>query len=174
MSAKTPFASAVLQVVNKYMPVLLTEGKVTSVDKEKMTCEVEREGMADLTGVRLNAILECGTGTITIFPAVQSTVIVGVIENNPADAFVISTSTIDNIVINGGENGGLANVPELKTQLEKLSARVDGIIDAINSSTVIATPQDGGTGLWGLFQKQIATISEKESFDRIEDEKVTH
>lgn len=89
-------------------------------------------------------------------------------------SFLVMADEVELIEFNGGKNGGLAVVPELKTQLEKLSKRVDGLIDAINSPTVVATPQDGGTALLGLLRAELAKITDKESFDKIEDTTIKH
>jgi hypothetical protein len=89
-------------------------------------------------------------------------------------SFLVMADEVELIEFNGGKNGGLAVVPELKTQLEKLSKRVDGLIDAVNSPNVAATPQDGGAALLTLLRGELAKITEKESFDKIEDTTIKH
>jgi len=86
-----------------------------------------------------------------------------------------STLKVDKEVweFNGGTLGGMVLAKTLQEQLAKLTARVDGIIDGINSPSVIATPQDGGDILWGLFQLEIAKIVDVEDFSEIENEKIT-
>ena len=102
------------------------------------------------------------------------------LEGDTADVVELSIgdSTLkvdtDGWTFNGGELGGLTKTQELKTQLDKVTARIDGILDAINSSTVIATPYDGGSALWALFQAQIALVTDKEDFSSIENTKITH
>jgi len=90
------------------------------------------------------------------------------------ELFVEMFSEVESIIIDGGDNGGLTITPELKTQLDKLTARVDGIINAINSQTVIPVPQDGGTALLSLLRLEIAKITDKEKFDKIENTKIKH
>lgn len=72
-------------------------------------------------------------------------------------------------------NGGsetMANATDLKKQLEKMSKRIDGIIDAIKNA--VAIPQDGGTGLQKTMVTALATIVDKENFDQMIDDKIKH
>lgn len=72
-------------------------------------------------------------------------------------------------------NGGsetMANATDLKKQLEKMSKRIDGIIDAIKNA--VAIPQDGGTGLQKTMVAALATIVEKENFGQMIDDKIKH
>jgi phage gp45-like len=72
----------------------------------------------------------------------------------------------------GTDAGGVVKAAELKTQLDKLSARVDGIIDALkNSATAV---QDGGATYKGQIAAMLATLIDKEDFSGIESEKVMH
>lgn len=115
-----------------------------------------------------------GLGTVAVKPVIGTDCLIAIVENDDATAFMLYANEAELIAYNGGENGGLTNTPELKTQLEKLTARVDGIIDAIKDPTVIPTAQDGGNALWALFKGLIAQITEKENFDNIENEKIRH
>ena len=72
-------------------------------------------------------------------------------------------------------NGGsetMANATDLKKQLEKMSKRIDGIIDAIKNA--VAIPQDGGTGLQKTMVAALATIVDKENFGQMIDDKIKH
>lgn len=72
-------------------------------------------------------------------------------------------------------NGGsetMANATDLKKQLEKMSKRIDGIIDAINNA--VAIPQDGGTGLQKTMVAALATLVDKENFGQMIDDKIKH
>jgi len=72
----------------------------------------------------------------------------------------------------GTDAGGVVKAEELKTQLDKLSARVDGIIDALNNSPTAV--QDGGAAYKGGITAMLATLADKEDFSNIESEKVLH
>lgn len=72
-------------------------------------------------------------------------------------------------------NGGsetMANATDLKKQLEKMSKRIDGIIDAIKNA--VAIPQDGGTGLQKTMVAALATLVDKENFGQMIDDKIKH
>lgn len=66
----------------------------------------------------------------------------------------------------------MANATELKSQLEKMSKRIDCIIDAIKNA--VAVPQDGGTGLQKTMVAALATLVDKENFGQMIDSKIKH
>ena len=105
--------------------------------------EIERIG---IKGDKLNAVINLVEGTIEL------------------DA--------EHIAMNGGGNGGLCITPELSAQLGKMTARIDGIIDAINNGVTV--PQDGGAALQTSIKAGLAAIVDKEDFANIENDKITH
>lgn len=115
-----------------------------------------------------------GIGGMFIKPKIGAVCLVSMIEGDNAMAFLVAADQVELVEFNGGKNGGLAIVPELKKELNKLSQRVDGLINAINSPSVVATPQDGGTALLGLLRAEVAKIKDKESFEKIEDVTIKH
>ena len=71
-------------------------------------------------------------------------------------------------------NGGsetTANATELKKQLITMSARIDGIINAITSSAV--APQDGGATYKGNMSAIVSAL-QKEDFSNMIDDKIKH
>ena len=74
-------------------------------------------------------------------------------------------------IFNGGSET-MANATDLKKQLEKMSKRIDGIIDAIKNA--VAIPQDGGTGLQKTMVAALAAIVDKENFGQMIDDKIKH
>lgn len=86
------------------------------------------------------------------------------------------TATSDKTISFDGDGyGGLCKTQELKTQLDRLSARVDNIIDALENSGT--TPEDGGATYKSGIKTIIDTYSElnpKEDFSQIESDKVKH
>ena len=72
----------------------------------------------------------------------------------------------------GKDEGGVVKAGELENQLNKLSARVDGIIDALkNSQTAV---QDGGATYKGQIVLALELLIDKENFSNLESEKVFH
>lgn len=87
----------------------------------------------------------------------------------------ISATSDKTITFDGDGYGGLCKTQELKTQLDRLSARVDNIIDALENSQTAA--EDGGATYKAGIKTIIDTYSEanpKEDFSQIESDKVKH
>lgn len=76
----------------------------------------------------------------------------------------------DKSVWNGGSET-TANATELKKQLTTMSARIDGIINAITSSAV--APQDGGATYKGNMSAIVSAL-QKEDFSNMIDDKIKH
>jgi hypothetical protein len=172
MESEITFEKAVEGIVKRNIPLFLTEGKVTSVDKVNNTCDVDRGDLPELLAVRLNSVLEAGENVVTIYPQKDSKVLCILVENSLTDAYVLDANNIEEIVINGGKNGGFTITPELVKQLDKLTARVDGIIDALKQGQT--TAQDGGAVYKASVIALLEQINQKEDFSNIENEKVKH
>lgn len=76
----------------------------------------------------------------------------------------------DKSVWNGGAET-TANASNLQQELTKMSARIDGIIQAITSSAV--TPNDGGA-TYKANMSAIVSALQKEDFSQIIDDKIKH
>ena len=172
MSWEKEFEKAIRLVVSKSLPFTVTEGTVKSVNETKKVCNVERDDLAELLEVRLNSIVSPGDDVFTIYPKIGSKVLCILIENNPTDAYILSVNNVDKFIFNGGQLGGLVKAQELKTQLDKLTARVDGIIDAITNSAVGTS--DGGATFKTNMIAVLETLTDKEDFTNLENLKVKH
>ncbi len=140
-----------------------------SVDWDAKT--MEAEGMSDELAYYDIAL---GFGSCDVKPIVETDCIIGILEGQESVAWLIYATETELVEFNGGENGGLTNTPELKTQLDKLTARVDGIISAINNGVPAAGAPDGGAALQTSIKAALALITQKEDFGDIEDTKITH
>ena len=114
-----------------------------------------------------------GFGSVDIKPAVESDCLIAILEGQESVAFLIYAVEAELMVFNGGDNGGFTNTTELKTQLAKLTKRVDDIISAISGAPV-ATSADGGAASQTYTKTKLALIVDKEDFKDIEDTKITH
>jgi len=114
-----------------------------------------------------------GFGSVDIKPAIDSDCLIAILEGQESVAFLIYAVEAELMEFNGGENGGMTNTKELKTQLDKLTKRVDDVISAINGAPA-ATPADGGATAQTYTKTKLALITNKEDFKDIEDLKITH
>lgn len=149
------------------VPVQTFWAKVESVDWANKTADV-KDLSADLEV--FDVLL--GLGNDFMKPAVGSNCLCGIINNQDASAFIIYTESVEERWISGNANGGLTITPILQQELAKLTARVDGIINAINGGVPVA--QDGGTALLTSIKTALATLVNKENFNNIENTKVKH
>ncbi len=113
-----------------------------------------------------------GVGMMAVKPVKGTECLIAILEGDEATAFLLYANEAELIEFNQGLNGGVANTPELKMQLEKLTARVDGIIDAINNG--VPGSSDGGAALLTSIKLGLSSITDKEDFSEIEDSKITH
>ena len=72
----------------------------------------------------------------------------------------------------GKDLGGIIKVDELKNQLAKLTARVDGIMNALQNSPT--APNDGGSTYKSAIITTLNLIAVKEDFSSIASDKVFH
>lgn len=119
--------------LRKAVPSSLVPGKVTSVDKEKRTCDIEREGQPELFGVRLNAIIDNTESHCTVFPKEGSFVIAGLM----GGAYVVLvTSEVESLegkigeqsfvfntdgwAYNNGKLGGMVKIEKMVEWMDKV------------------------------------------------------
>lgn len=85
--------------------------------------------------------------------------------------FVITRAN-KTVELNGTDFGGLIKIEELKKELAKMTARIDGIINAVKTAAV--APQDGGATFKANMIISLETLVNKENFSTIENQKVKH
>lgn len=76
------------------------------------------------------------------------------------------------VEINGTDYGGIIIADELKKQLDKMTARIDGIIDALKNAPTAA--QDGGASYKGGIVGFLSALADKENFSDIQTDTVLH
>jgi len=166
------------QILRKFIgdekPTMLAT--VKSVDKEKCTCSIEDDGI-EYFNVRLRAITGKNTG-IVMYPKIGTDVLVVKIESTEEWAVIYATEyesieiEIDSLVINGGKNGGLVTIGDLKDNLDKLRDFVKdlatniytwgSVLDSL-AGGVVATNQTAWNVIVNTFQ-----------FKDMEDTKIKH
>ena len=193
MSKNAELRRLLWELIKSNMPVFSTgqcyEAVVRSVDTEALTCEVSPADEDSITiTARLTSVIDDIDDYLVVFPTVGSTVLVQAIKDDPDDLFVtkvravseyrfkigemVFKSTSEGHEFNGGELGGMTITPELKTQLDVMTARIDTIIDAITNAAV--APTDGGATFKANMIATLEANPDKEDFSHIENDKVKH
>ena len=166
-------AETIIEIVKNSLPLVCDFGTVTSVDEDNFLCDIDIEGKSPVGDVRLfcgDYETDAKGGGIVVIPEVGAQVLV--IFFSKTVAFMLQCSKAKKIVFNGGELGGLVLVNELKSNLEKLTKRVDGIIDAINNAVPGTGTPDSGVALQTSMKTTLATLTDKEDFSKIENKKI--
>lgn len=186
-------------MTDKQRQIVKSFRELVNIPVQQMPCQVLRINSDDTvdvlppTGpeifdVRLKATIDPDDNEgIVLVPKVGSYVLVSIIGNNAATAAVVKYSAVDqvkgqigntkfvitgdDIVINGGDLGGMVKAKELKTQLDKTNAVVQAIVNSL--SNWIVAPSDGGAALKTFFAGQISGKSVG-NYSNLENEKVKH
>lgn len=113
-----------------------------------------------------------GLGSQFTKPVEGTDCLIAIVEGRDAIAFLLHANEVEEIVFDGGKNGGLVKVKELQEQLNKITARIDGVIKAITNAKPVV--DNSGAGLLASMVVGLKTIVEKEDFKDIENEKIKH
>jgi hypothetical protein len=167
------FRKAMISQMMALIPDQVTTAQVVSVDEVAFTCEVlllPDEGLV-LPDVRLVPSIGEAAAALVVIPAIDSLVLVGVINNNLLSSYVISCQSASKIIMMGGDLGGMAKVQELKEQLHYMTLRLDKCIEYIKKAQTASLQPNLA---WPTAAALAFDALTKESFDDIENERVTH
>ncbi len=138
-------------------------GEVTEVDKAALTCSVKLEENLILPSCRLNAVETPDRNhCFAIIPKVGSYVS-GIATADLRDVLIVSYSEIDSVIIKAPK----IEVNDFKTQLKKMTARIDGIIDAITNG--IPQTDYSGAALQQSIVASLEQLTDKENFNTLSD-----
>jgi len=113
------------------------------IDKEKRTCTFVPSGdEAERMNIRLQALMSSERGFVMI-PVEGSSIAVTFV--NKHTGFVALTEDIEEIVYQGGNNGGLINVEPLISKINALENDLNTLKKLIQSWVTV--PSDGGAAL---------------------------
>ena len=140
------------------------------VEVQDKTCTV-KIGTLTTTDVRLCAVVNDNEASLIVKPKEGTQITVADLSNGQMrDLVVIKYDEIDTITINGGKLGGLTITPELVANLGKMTARINGIIDAIKNAPTV--PQDGGSAFKAAIVTALNGLVDVENFSKIENERI--
>lgn len=145
--------------------------KVLEVNKENDTCTVQEEDRPKKFKVRLTSVIDSYTNRFVIYPKEGSYVTCSVRNNNAKEVYVSQYGEVDEVVINGGELGGLTITPKLVEELNKTNELVSAIKESLDGW--VTSPSDGGAALKTLWTSK-GTGKDIGDFSEIEDTKVKH
>lgn len=162
--------------------ITLRRGIVKDVDWDKKTMTV-----TDLVENLDHFDVRLGLGFMNVRPAYNSLVIIAVIGNKDVDTLLIDAQSVEQIeyqdstgfkldlnqgkmTINGDSFSGLVKAPELKSQVDKNTAILQAIQNALQSWS--PQPLDGGAELKAL----TSTIPsmQRADLDNIENQNIKH
>lgn len=115
-------------------------GTVKDVDKTENTCTVDDDGVEWL-GVRLRSITGENNG-IVAYPKKGAYVLCVKVEDSEDWAVIKATEyesiqmTIESLVINGGDNGGLLNIDAMISWMQKVYADLQTLKTQLSTSPV--------------------------------------
>lgn len=180
------FKQAVEQIIKENEKIIIVSAVVKEITGDSFTAE--REGLADLLEVRLNSVLIPVKDYVKVVPKVGSVVLLGIIENNKSNAVLLTTSEIEIIDINIGNNslvvdkggsvfnngilGGLVVSAKVAFEINALKAELSSLKQIF--ANWIPQPTDGGailkTAIKPWADKPIVSIKKQ----LLENPKVKH
>jgi hypothetical protein len=137
MGAEEHFAEALKLASDKRRFKSILIGKAVNITATK--CDVEREGEATLLDVLFHTVEDAIESYMVVKPKDGSQVIVGIIENQEAEAIIIQTSEIDQVSIKIGNKEFTINEEGhlIAAGNDTLLKGLIKLIDAVKATVVI-------------------------------------
>jgi len=157
-------------------------GEVLSFDSSNWTVKIKLNQGATVDDVTIRSVLNDGESGVFIEPKVGSYVLCSLTDGKLENLKVLLFSEIENIELmpakkmklRGDDFGGLIKIEEIKTQLSKMTARIDLLYNAINAGTPATGAPDSGAALATSMKAVIAAVPPKEDFSNMENKNVEH
>lgn len=158
-------------------------GEVKSINYDNDTIDIDFDGLI-IGPARLRSIIDSGGNKVVAYPCLGSSVLLGRIGSSN-ELYVLAVGEVDKVLVHIGNmkleatgqgfvfNEGqhtTANADILKSELNKLSKRLDDVIEALNT----ASPDSASGTFKSTLSPLLAQIVDKESFQEIEDNKIKH
>jgi len=132
------------QMLEGRIPVQVQLGKVVSVDKDAMTCDVDMDGMT-MYDVRLKSVIDNNDKAVMLFPKQDSSVLVGIINNNERHPFVVAYGEVDELKYKIGRFELQIKDDKIKIEngSKNLKSLLNDLIDRLKTA-IIQTPAGPG------------------------------
>lgn len=161
--------------VEEHVPVQTIICTVESLENTDLPkyCTVKPLSGPLLYKVALKSGSEDDASGIIQVPEIGSIVLVGIKQNKKNTGFILKCSKVTSTIIDGGTNGGLIKVEELKSQYLKTKQLIDALTAVINGAPI----PEAGSGAPSAFQfalKSALVAQTTGTFANIENTKVKH
>lgn len=163
MAAEDTLVALIEKVVKNYGNDGFIVGEVVKVDTKALTCDVKLDEELILHDCRLNAVERQQSGECFAVIPKKGSFVSGVATADLRDVLIVSFSEIDSVVIKASK----IQINDYKTQLDKLSARVDKIIDAIKNG--VPKTDYTGAALQESIVLNLPKAADKENFNTLFD-----
>ena len=163
MAAEDTLVALIEKVVKNYGNDGFIVGEVVKVDTKALTCDVKLDENLVLHGCRLNAVERQQSGECFAVIPKEGSFVSGVATADLRDVLIVSFSEIDRVIIKAGR----IEVNDWKTQMDRLSARVDGIINAIEGGVPNPDVPDAGAALQTSIKALLPKATDKENFNTL-------
>ena len=154
------------------MKQILFNAKVLSVGEQ--TCTVEYNDI-ELTDVRLSAVIDSSTTKVIKKPVKGSYVLVCDLSGGELrDLAIVKLSETELIQYNGGKNGGIPKIQELKESIDSIKSFVEAMHKALPSAFNAIGAGTAALGKTGGSAYTTAMLAKKITIKDFEDTKITH
>ena len=132
------------QFIDGRIPTQVVGGTVLRVDQARALCDVQPAdaGAPELLDVQLRAVDDGSSKGFVLWPVVGSPVLVGLIENDPNNCFVVAVSRVEAFT--------------LATQTDSLAALFTDLLAALEQLTVTTAVGPSGPPINALSFQQLA------------------
>ncbi|WP_299460564.1 hypothetical protein [uncultured Microscilla sp.] len=150
--------------------ITVFEAEVMSVSKGDNTCVVKKmSSELEFEGIRLVSNTDSTEGNTVFYPQVGSIVSI-VFDTGSLSGFVTATSQTEEVLLNGGENGGLVMVEILVSKLNVIEQKLNDFISEYKDHNHLH-PQGPTTA---FVKPSTLTSLDKTKQDDLENKKVKH
>lgn len=186
---KDQVKNALEKIIKDLLPIpAALQAQVLSVESDNATCKVKLiNSELELESVRLRAVNDQKNTGLVVYPTEGSKVLIGFVNANISEAYILKESAVDLIQIitkemkvqadqftfNSDDFGGLIKINELKKQIDKNSAILDVFLSTMRDS-VITEPGNGAASSLQLALKIALTGKSVADLSKIENTKIKH
>jgi len=127
----------------------------------------------DDEGLAFNDIM-LGHGSMMVKPAIESDCLIGIVHGHEEMTFLISAESIDEVIYNGGDNGGLINIATLQENISSIKQFVEAINSALPTALNAIGSGAAASGSAGASAYSQSMAGKEIQIKNMEDPKIKH